>query len=224
VDPAVAVSETRSAITLLLRPAPTRAVGFLFYPGGLVDPHAYLPWLSAVAAAGVPVVLAKAPGNLAVISPDAGLPLRSLVPSATGWIIGGHSLGGAMAAWSIFDHPDSYAGLVLLAAYPSADRSLSAWPHPVLSLSAEHDGLATPAKIAAALPLLPSPQYPVTGPGQYSAATGGYAVLHQIPGGNHAQFGSYGAQDGDGAAAISGDAQHAEMVQYILEFLAANGW
>ena len=103
--PGVTVTETRDSILLVAgTPAPTTA-GLLFYPGGLVDPHGYLPLLADIAAAGIPVVLAKAPGNLAVFSPDAGLALRSLVPGANGWVIGGHSLGGAMAAWSAHDNP-----------------------------------------------------------------------------------------------------------------------
>jgi hypothetical protein len=196
----------------------------MFYPGAFVDPHAYLPWLSLLAADGIPVVLAKAPGNLAVISTDAGLPLMALVPAAAGWVIGGHSLGGAMAAWSVYDHPDAYLGVVFLAAYPSTDRSLAGWPHPLLSLSAEHDGLATPQKITDTLPLLPASQTWVTGLGQYASPGGGYAILHQIPGGNHAGFGSYGAQDGDGEATITPAVQHLEIVAYIEEFFTKNGW
>ena len=219
----VTVTESRDAIILL--PASMRTTGFLFYPGALVDPHAYVPWLSDLAAAGIPVVLAKEPGNLAVLSIDAGLPLRSRVPGVTAWVLGGHSLGGAMAAWSVADHPDAWAGLVLLAAYPSASKSLAGWPGAVLSLSASNDGLATPQKVTDTLSLLPPEQITVTGLGQYSApAAGGYAVLHQITGGNHAQFASYGRQDGDGDATIGADAQHAEMVAFILEFFQANGW
>jgi hypothetical protein len=220
----VTVTESRAAMVVQASSGSTHSVGFMFYPGGLVDPHAYLPWLSDLAAGGIPVILAKAPGNLAAISPDAGLPLKALLPGVASWVVGGHSLGGAMAAWSIHDHPSAWAGLVLLAAYPASDRSLAAWSGPVLSLSASNDGLATPQKIVDTLALLPPAQYTVTGLGQYSAPAGSFAVLHQIGGGNHGQFGSYGAQDGDGTALISPAAQHAEMVQYIGEFFTKNGW
>jgi pimeloyl-ACP methyl ester carboxylesterase len=224
VNDGVTVTETRDAIVVQSASGDTHAVGFLFCPGALVDPHAYLPWLSDLAATGIPVVVAKEPGNLAVLSPDAGLALMSLVPSAAGWVIGGHSLGGAMAAWSAYGHPAAYAGMVLLAAYPSESRSLAAWARPVLSLSASNDGLATPAKAAAAEPLLPEPRLTVTGTGQYAAAEGGYTVLHEITGGNHAQFGGYGPQDGDGGASISAESQHAEVVAFIAEFFSVNGW
>jgi hypothetical protein len=220
-----AVVETREAIVLQKAGGPLNATGFMFYPGGLVDPHAYLPWLADLAAAGVPVIVAKAPGNLAVLAPSAGLPLRALLPGVSGWVIGGHSLGGAMAAWSAYDNPDAWKGIVLLAAYPSDTKSLAGWPHAVLSLSASNDGLSTPAKISATLPLLPPPQQQLTALAQaYNVTAGGYAVLHQIAGGVHAQFGSYGAQAGDGTPSISAAAQQAEMVAYIVEFFQKNGW
>jgi pimeloyl-ACP methyl ester carboxylesterase len=224
-NPGTEVSETREAIVLQKAGGPLHATGFMFYPGGLADPHAYLPWLADLAAAGVPVIVAKAPGNLAVLAPDAGLALRALLPGASGWVIGGHSLGGAMAAWSAHDNPDVWKGIVFLAAYPPDTKSLSAWPHPVLSLSASNDGLATPAEINATLPLLPPQHQQLTALGQpYNVTTGGYAVLHQIAGGVHAQFGSYGAQAGDGTPTISAADQHAEMVSFVVEFFQKNGW
>ncbi|MBR3689616.1 MAG: hypothetical protein IKL97_00750, partial [Eggerthellaceae bacterium] len=38
-----------------------------------------------------------------------------------------------------------------------------------------------------------------------------------IEGGNHAQFGSYGAQEGDGAAAISAEAQRDLTADFVAE-------
>ena len=45
-------------------------------------------------------------------------------------------------------------------------------------------------------------------------------VEHVIEGGNHAQFGCYGAQSGDGKAAIPAQAQQEEAVRVILESLS----
>jgi dienelactone hydrolase len=223
--PGVTVTETRDAIVLVAGTPASTTAGFLFYPGGLVDPHGYLPLLADIAAQGIPVVLAKEPGNLAVFSPNAGLALRSLVAGGSGWVIGGHSLGGAMAAWSARDNPDEWKGVVLLAAYPPDSKSLAAWPHPVLSISAENDGLSTPAKITATLPLLPAQQQWLASTADtYNWFSGGYAVLHQVAGGVHAQFGSYGPQEGDGTPAISAAAQRAETRDFIIEFFANNGW
>lgn len=223
--PGVTVTESRDAIVLAPPAVAPGTAGFMFYPGGLVDPHGYLQLLAEVAASGIPVVAAKAHGNLAVFSPDAGLALRALVPAADGWVVGGHSLGGAMAAWSAHDNPDAWKGVVFLAAYPPDSKSLAAWPHPVLSLSAEHDGLSTPAKIAATLPLLPAQQQVLPSIGTpYTYTSGGYAVLHEIPGGSHAQFGSYGQQDGDGTPTIPAAVQQAAAADFIVEFFTNNGW
>ena len=224
-DPLVSIAETREAIVLTKGAPGPASVGFMFYPGGLVDPHGYLPLLADIASAGIPVIVAKAPGNLAVFSPNAGLALRALVPEAAGWVIGGHSLGGAMAAWSAHDNPDSYRAVVFLAAYPPDSKSLASWPRPVLSISAENDGLATPAKIEGTFSLLPAQQQWLPAIGTpYTTTTGGYAVLHRILGGTHAQFGSYGPQKGDGTPSISADAQRAETRDFIVEFFTNNGW
>jgi pimeloyl-ACP methyl ester carboxylesterase len=224
IDSRVTIEETREAILLTVA-APSSTVGFMFYPGGLVDPHGYLPLLADLAAAGIPVVVAKAPGNLAVFSPNSGLRLRTLVAGVSGWVVAGHSLGGAMAAWSAHDNPGEWRGVVFLAAYPPDSKSLAAWPHPVLSISAQNDGLSTPEKITATLPLLPSPQQWLAALATpYTATSGGYTVLHQIPGGVHAQFGSYGPQAGDGTPGITADLQRAETKDYIIEFFTNNGW
>jgi hypothetical protein len=223
--PGVLVTETREAFVLTPASVVPGTAGFMFYPGGLVDPHGYLPLLADITAAGIPVVAVKAPGNLAVFSPNAGLALRSLVPAADGWVIGGHSLGGAMAAWSAHDNPGAWKAVVFLAAYPPDSKSLASWPHPVLSVSAEHDGLAGPAEITATLPLLPAQQQRLAAATDaYTWSSGGYAVLHEIAGGVHAQFGSYGAQLGDGTPTVSAAAQQAETRDFIVGFFTNNGW
>ena len=40
---------------------------------------------------------------------------------------------------------------------------------------------------------------------------------YAIEGGNHAQFGNYGEQKGDGAALISAEEQQQQAVQFILD-------
>lgn len=60
------------------------------------------------------------------------------------------------------------------------------------------------------------------GPG-YDVSSGG-TVLHQIPGGVHAQFGPYGPRAVDGMPAISAEARREETVDYIVEFFTQNGW
>ena len=43
------------------------------------------------------------------------------------------------------------------------------------------------------------------------------SVVQVIEGGNHAQFGDYGEQEGDGSAAISREEQQKRTVEAILE-------
>jgi hypothetical protein len=79
-------------------------------------------------------------------------------------------------------------------------------PEAVLSVSASNDGLSTPAKIADSHTLLP--------------ASARYVV---IEGGDHAQFGSYGAQPGDNPATISPTAQWDQTAKATAELLKQIG-
>jgi hypothetical protein len=49
-------------------------------------------------------------------------------------------------------------------------------------------------------------------------------TVRVIDGGNHAQFGVYGSQRGDGGAAITAEEQHAQLVAFVTESFAVNGW
>ncbi len=189
---------------LLFEPIGTRnGVGLVFYPGARVDPRAYAPLALDIATQGTVVIIAPMLFNLAVLSPERA---RNVIDSYQGighWTVGGHSLGGTMAARFARLHAKEINGLVLWAAYPSAADDLSASSLPVLCVSASRDGLATPAKITAARPLLP----PAT-------------VYHSIEGGNHSQFGSYGTQMGDHAATITAAEQWRLVTEATTGFLA----
>jgi pimeloyl-ACP methyl ester carboxylesterase len=89
-------------------------------------------------------------------------------------------MGGAMAANYAHRQPGKVQGLVLWATYPASGDYLSSYKLQVASIFGTRDGLATGTKIEASRPLLP-------------AATHWVA----IEGGNHGQFGWYGAQPGD---------------------------
>ena len=99
-------------------------------------------------------------------------------------------------------HAKEIKGLVLWASYPASTDDLSTSALAVLSVSASRDGLATPARIAAARPLLP----PST-------------TYRPIDGGNHAQFGSYGTQMGDHSATITAAEQWRLVIQATADFL-----
>lgn len=177
--------------------------GVIFYPGGFVHPAAYIPLAARLVSACRIVLVAKMPLDLAVLKADADQSLKKQYPHFTTWWIGGHSLGGTMAAKAA--KSGDYTGLFLLAAYPAAADDLSTQSLPVLSISASNDGLATPAKIEQNKAYLP----PDT-------------RYHVIEGGNHAQFGEYGKQDKDGQASLSAAMQQAETAKVLVDFLVAS--
>lgn len=98
-------------------------------------------------------------------------------PGVSSWAVGGHSLGGVRACLVAAD--GGIDGLFLLGSYCAND--LSAAPLTAVSVEGANDGLSTPAQIDAATELLPASVTRVS-----------------IPGANHASFGDYGAQSGDG--------------------------
>ena len=95
--------------------------GFIFYPGGKVEYTAYIPLMQACAEEGILCVLLKMPFNLAVLDVNAADGTQKEYPEIKDWYIGGHSLGGSMAASYLADHEKDYEGLVLLGSYSTAD-------------------------------------------------------------------------------------------------------
>lgn len=176
--------------------------GFIIYPGGHVDYRAYAPTAQAIADQGYLVVIVRMPLSLAVLDPNAAAQVIASHPGIKHWAVGGHSLGGAMAANFVYNHPGEVDGLVLWGSYPAANNDLSGAALQVVSISGRLDGLSTPAKIAASAALLP----PDT-------------TWKAIEGGNHAQFGWYGDQSGDNPAEISREEQQALIVQATVDLL-----
>lgn len=178
--------------------------GLIFYPGGRVDPRSYAPMARAIAEAGYPVVIVPMPLNLAVFGIDRAADVIAAYPEVEHWAIGGHSLGGSMAAAFTHDNHDLIDGLFLTASYPANSDDLSGFKDlATYSVSATNDGLATPDKIEASRPLLPA-----------------NTTWMPIQGGNHAQFGYYGDQPGDGQATISREEQQRQTVETANQMLA----
>ncbi|MCU0486485.1 MAG: alpha/beta hydrolase [Anaerolineales bacterium] len=176
--------------------------GFIFYPGGRVDARSYAPAARQIAEQGYFVVIVPMPLNLAVFGAARAAEVIEAYPQVERWAIGGHSLGGAMAANFAVNHPGAVTGLVLWAAYPASSDDLSKSGLQVASIYGTLDGLSTGEKIDASRPLLP-------------ADTSWVPIL----GGNHAQFGWYGDQAGDNSAAISRLEQQEQLVAATLELL-----
>lgn len=177
--------------------------GFIFYPGGRVDYRAYAPALREIAAQGYLVVLVPAPLNLMIFNPDAADEVIPQFPQIERWAIGGHSLGGAMAASYVYTHPDAVDGLVLWASYPASSNDLTDSGISVISIYGTLDTVAGMEKYDESRALLPADTTWVI-----------------IEGGNHAQFGDYGFQSGDNVATISAADQQAQIVEATVTFLA----
>ena len=179
------------------------ATGFIFYPGGKVAPEAYAPLCSKIAAKGYKVVIVPMPLNLAILSGDKGKQVIAAYPEIKNWAIGGHSLGGVMAASFAHNHLDLVKGLIMYAAYPQNKDDLSTSTLKVLSLWGSEDGCADITKVTGAKDILPRD-----------------TEFKSIDGANHAQFGNYGNQKGDNPAKISSVEQQNLALQYTISLLS----
>lgn len=174
--------------------------GLIFYPGGKVEYTAYIPLMKALAGEGIHCVLVEMPFNLAVLDVNAADGIQERYPEIEDWYIGGHSLGGSMAASYLADHANEFEGLLLLGSYSTAD--LSDTDLDVLSVYGSEDNVLNREKYSEYLPNLPDD-----------------FTENVIEGGCHAYFGMYGAQEGDGTPAISNEEQIALTVSAVKEWI-----
>jgi hypothetical protein len=174
--------------------------GFIFYPGGHVNYKAYAPAAYQLAENGILVIIVSMPLSLAVLNPGAATNVIAAHPEINRWMIGGHSLGGVMAANYAYSHPGDISGLVLWAAYPAQNNSLNNSTLPVISIYGSQDGMVTELEASSTL-LPPTTEYIV------------------IKGGNHAQMGWYGKQAGDNEATISRSEQQAILINSTWNFI-----
>ena len=190
---------------LVFRPETgTPLAGLILYPGAKVDPRAYAPPARAIAAAGHLVVVVPMPLHLAVFAPARATEVQDAFPDVQHWAVGGHSLGGAMAARFAMRTPARVQGLLLWAAYPAGRDDLSANDLAAVSIFGTHDGLVSRTEIDGSRTHLP--------------ATTRWVEIH---GGNHAQFGWYGPQRRDLPATISREQQQRQVVDASIALLDA---
>lgn len=168
--------------------------GLIFFPGGKVETSAYAPICRALAMRGIDVCLVDMPFHLAIFG---GSAVNKAIETSdyNHLYIGGHSLGGAISSYYL-DRDIKFDGIIFLASYPNnkIDDDIKTTfiygsEDKVLNMKSyyENRGLA-PAD----------------------------SIEHIIIGGNHAQFGSYGPQSGDGTALISSDKQIEETADDIV--------
>lgn len=168
----------------------------IFYPGGKVEALAYIPLMESLAREGVLTVLMPMPFNLAVLAKNAAEGIPEQFPEVENWYMAGHSLGGSMAASFAAENTAWVDGLILLAAYSTDPVAL-----PVLSIYGSSDGVMNQEKYRQYHPNLPE------------------LTEQIIDGGNHAGFGFYGPQEGDGEASISREEQIARTAELMAEFV-----
>lgn len=128
------------------------------------------------------------PFNLAFFGIDAASGIMDDAPQVGSWWIAGHSLAGAMAVPFAAGHADDIEGAFLLAAYAASD--LSTTDLAVDIIFGSEDRVLNRDSLADNAANLPAA-----------------SVETVIEGGNHAGFGDYGPQAGDGTAAISAEEQ-----------------
>ena len=192
-------TETLDKRTVVYAPKKAKT-GFVFYPGGKVEYTAYEPLMKACADKGILCVLIEMPFNLAVLDMNAAEGIMSRYPEIENWYIGGHSLGGSMAASYLSKNVDEFEGLILLGSYSTAD--LSGTDLDVLSIYGSEDKVMNYEKYTNNKTNLPKDFTEVV-----------------INGGCHAGFGMYGAQDGDGIPIISNEEQIRLTAEKISELV-----
>lgn len=173
----------------------------IFYQGAKVEAAAYAPLLAELAEKGIDCFLTDAFMNFALFGINAADDIIGSY-SYENVFIAGHSLGGVAAAMYAHEYPGKLSGVIFLASYPSKslDDSLRC-----LSIYGTNDKVLDLEKYRAAEENLPA---------------GSKEVV--IEGGNHAQFGSYGKQSGDGEASVSAEEQRRQTAEAIAEFIAGS--
>lgn len=175
--------------------------GLILYPGAKVDIGSYAPLAKNIAKNGYEVVIVNATLNMPIFSPNKAMEVINEHKDIKTWIVGGHSLGGTASAKFATKNKDLISGVILLASYPSNDELISSNME-VLSIWGSKDGVLNFKKLIEAKRKLPSD-----------------TTYIEIEGGNHAQFGDYGKQNGDNEAVINQDKQLQITSKSIIEFL-----
>jgi len=179
---------------------PLFTTGIVFYPGGKVEAESYAPILRNLADKGVSTYIVYVPQDLAILNQDAA---ESIFDTDTRdqWLVAGHSLGGVAAAKMALEY-SRVKGLSLWASYPAGSVDLSEQSVSVHSIAGSKDEVIDWENWENSAAQLPDTTEWIT-----------------IEGGNHAQFGDYGEQDGDGTPEISAEEQLNQTEQAMIALL-----
>ncbi len=205
---AVETLESDNLVTVAQEPwltfTPTVApnTGFIFYPGGRIDPRGYAPLMRAIASEGYLVVVPEMPLNIAALRPNIADEIIAHYPGISRWVIGGHSIGGTMAAQYTNTHRESIDGLAIWASYPADNADLGDSELSVILIYGSRDPRVNDSSVTERQYLLPAD-----------------TVYVRIDGGDHHQFGSYEIDPKNHHATIGRDLQHEQIIQATLDLL-----
>ena len=195
-DTAIAAMQIDSVTKLddrliIVTPDTPGKTAMIFYPGAKVEYFAYLPLMEKIKdSSGIMCILVKMPFNMAIFDPNAAEEIMEQFPEIENWYVAGHSMGGAMASYYASNNQDKVKGLILLGAYIYGDFPENK-----------------------ALTIYGSFNTSVAEKINYTEN------IVVIEGGNHAQFGNYGKQNGDVDAAISSEQQQSIAAEAIKNFI-----
>lgn len=207
-DKAVQALESNSSVEVIVgrdivfMPKKASEKGLIIYPGTRVNSEAYAVLAQMIALRGVTVVLAQMPLDLSVLDIDRADDIIANLTDINSWSIAGHSMGGAMAAFYTKVNLDKIDGLIMLGSYPAESTDLSDTGIEFISIYSSEDFIASEEEILHKRHLSPIA-----------------SEYYKIEGGNHAGFGYYGPQKGDGEAIISREEQHKIAAEKIVEFI-----
>ena len=166
----------------------------IFYPGAKIEYISYLPLLYNIANNNIDCFLVEMPFNLAIFNQNAADDIINNY-NYTHYYIAGHSLGGSMAAQYVHN-TNKTDGLILLASYPTNEIEKN-----VLSIYGSCDKILNMEKYNSSKSLMSN------------------LTEIKLKGANHAQFGNYAFQSGDGKASISSFKQQKQTSDAIVDFI-----
>lgn len=171
----------------------------IFFQGGLTDPKAYAPLCRKIAENGFTCHLIKMDWRMPQWDYKKIEIMFNLMKGK--YIIGGHSQGAKMASQFVYDNPGLMNGLFLLGTSHPRDFDLSDRDLPTIKLYGELDGLASVSEVMENRDKLP-----------------GNAILIEIKGGNHSQFGYLGRLLTDERAEIDLAGQQQMTIANLIDF------
>lgn len=201
-DNTIKVTTDSNAIVIEPAHEPIQQIGIIFYPGAKVEPESYAPLARDFATLGYRTIIARMPLNLALLGENRASLLMKRYPDQP-FVIGGHSMGGAFAGRFTASNKknENVRGLFLLGAYTDQPQTSH-----VLSVLASQDFVLDQQTYHRYRSNLPKTTQTLT-----------------IAGGNHAQFGDYGSQPGDGQATISRVEQRQQVVKSVVNWIGKIG-